>query len=154
MDDSTLELKGLEDLVKALNQKAPVIRIGIMGDHNARKDGSTTNSEVGAAHEFGTSKMAKRSFLRVPISDNLNNKMEESHMFNKEQMRDVIKNKDITPWLKTVGVIAFSIVQEGFASNGYGKWAPYKDPNYKNKTGMKLVNDTDLRDSITWDISK
>jgi hypothetical protein len=76
----TLNVKGLDQLLKALKSKPPLARVGILGDKSVRATEGTfqTNAEIGAAHEFGTTTIPARSFLRVPISQNLQKEMEQS----------------------------------------------------------------------------
>lgn len=149
MADDELNTDGIDKLMKALKGKLPSIRVGILGG-GARSDG-LTNAEVGAFHEFGTTKIPQRSFLRIPITENLNKKLEQSGAFDKAALAQVIKTKSILPWMSKVGVLAEGIILEAFASNGYGKW-PGWSVGYKNKTGQILVDTQQLRSSITYEI--
>lgn len=152
MSDSayTLDVKGLDQMLKAIKAKTPVARIGILHD-SKRTGGNSTNAQVGAAHEFGTSKMPKRSFLREPLNDHLSSKIEESNLINKEVMAQVIKQGSVIPWLKQIATLAEGIVLEAFSSNGFGKWAPWKGI-YTSRTGQILVDSNQLRDSISTEV--
>lgn len=156
-EEDSINVKGLDQLLKAFKAKLPVARVGILGTHTSRvaKPGEKnhpTNAEIGAAHEFGTSKMERRSFLRMPISENLQKEMEIQNLLNKDAMAKVIKSGSIIPWMEGVAISALACVKDAFASNGGGKWAPWKNPNYTNNTGQILVDTTDLRDSNTWEV--
>lgn len=150
MADFDLKIDGLEKLLKALKGKAPSARIGILG--SAPRTGSkVSNAQVGAAHEFGTSHLPVRSFLRVPLNDHLTRRLESSGAFDPETLLEITKAGTIIPWLKKMVITAEAIVAEGFATNGFGKWAPWKAP-YKSATGMILVDTTQLRNSVTSEI--
>ncbi len=169
-DDTTINVAGLESLLKALKQKAPVARVGILGDSprqeaphvvsgasiERRTKGTTngpTNAEIGAAHEYGTNRVPQRSFLRVPITDNLQKYMENSGALDEDTMKAVIKSGTVTPWLKKVSALAKTIVLDAFDTGGFGKWASWKSGSYTNNTGNILVDTTQLRDSITDEVS-
>jgi phage gpG-like protein len=149
----TFNVTGLAQLIKALKVKPPECRVGILGDKVSRKtsDGPT-NSEIGAAHEFGTSRLPQRSFLRVPIGEGLQKEMDNSEMLSEDTMKAVIKSGSVTPWLKQVAACAEACVADAFATAGGGKWPAYKDDSYENNTGQMLVDTHQLRDSITSEV--
>ena len=155
--ETQVNVQGLDALLKALKAKPPKARVGILGG-NARsssKGTSTqTNAQIGAAHEFGTSKLPQRSFLRVPITDHLQKRMQNSNLLDKDVLKAVIKEGSVVPWLTRVAMIAEDIVLGAFDSGGYGKWAPWANPNYKNNTGMLLVDSQQLRNSITYEVTE
>lgn len=155
-DGETIELntKGLDQLVRALKGKLPQVRVGILGSKSNRgnaKDGQT-NASIGAEHEFGSSRMPVRSFLRMPISTFLNKKMENSGAFDEDVLRDVVKQATIVPWLKKVAVLAEAIVQEAFDTSGWGQWPKWRNPNYRNGNNRILDDTGQLRDSITSEV--
>lgn len=151
----TIEIKGLQQLLKALKKKLPIARVGILADKNSRAGGSTaTNAAIGAAHEFGTDKMPQRSFLRVPIAEHLAKKMEDSGALDESTLKEVIKSGSAVTWVKKIAVIAEGIVAEAFATGGFGKWPGWKNPNYKNKDNRLLVDTGQLRDSITSEVKE
>lgn len=164
-DTVTINVKGLDQLLKALKAKPPIARVGIMGSKNGphyatlesgQKQPShvPTNAEVGAVHEFGspTRNIVQRSFLRGPISDLLGKEIEAQGALDKDVMAQVIKSGSVIPWITKIAISAKGIVLGALASGGYGKWAPWKDPNYTNNTGMLLVDTTQLRNSITYEV--
>lgn len=154
MSDDAIEtynVKGLEQLLKALKAKPPVARVGIIGDNNARRDGPT-NAEVGAAHEFGTSKLPQRSFLRVPVSENLEKEMESAQLFDKDALAEVLKQGSVIPWMNRVAISAEACIADAFNTGGNGKWPAWKNPDYTNNAGQLLVDTTQLRNSILSDV--
>lgn len=151
-DDVILNTKKLDAMIKALKQKLPTIQIGVLGGKVTRKGfDHSNNASIGAIHEFGDPQhnIPVRSFLRMPIADNLEKDMESSDMFGVEEMNKVFKESSIDPWLKRIAVLAEGIVAKAFATGGFGKWPAWKNPNYKNGDMRLLVDTGQLRDSIS-----
>jgi phage gpG-like protein len=158
-EDFTLNVRGLEQLAKALKVKPPVARVGILGDKTVREPAegekkSLTNAEVGAAHEFGTTTIEKRSFLLTPIKDRLDSEMEKAGAFRPDVLLRVLKQGSVVPWLEKVASLAEGIVLDAFATGGFGKWKAWKNPNYTNNAGQILVDTKQLRDSITSEVKE
>lgn len=121
------DIKNLDEIIKALKNDY-TLRVGIIGSKakNVSHKGSTkTNAEIGTFHEFGTSKMPRRSFLE----DSLKLKLK----FNSEKLRDLKKvlftqffiKKAPQKFLQDLGAKCLMIIEEGFATNGFGRWKPY-----------------------------
>lgn len=153
-DDDTVYLntKGLDGLVKAMKENLSRARVGVLGAKTLRKSPGDTNAGIGAIHEFGSSKMPQRSFLRVPISDNLQKRMESSGALDKDVLKDVIKQGTFIPWLKKMAVLAEQIVAEAFETQGFGKWPAWRTPGYKNEHNRILDDTGQLKDSITSEV--
>ncbi len=152
--NTTLETKGLDQLLKALKAKPPEARVGILGQKAVRTDSKAgpNNAEVGAAHEFGTATLPQRSFLRVPIAEHLEKRMESSGALDKETLQEVIRNGTILPWMKKIAVLAEGIVKEAFDTTGFGKWPP-SNMRYK-AVKQTLVETQQLRNAITSDVKE
>lgn len=152
----TLNVKGLDQLLKTLRKKPPTVRLGIIGNKNLRsgKNNPPTNAQVGAAHEFGTENIPQRSFLRIPLLDHLDKELEKSGALDKDTLNEIIRTGALIPYLKKVAVLAEGIVMGAFDTGGYGKWAAWKNPNYQNNTGDILVDTQQLRNSITSEVSE
>ncbi len=151
-DHNTVELKdkGLKKLIKAFSEGIPSGRIGILGAAGKREGEGPSNAEIGAAHEYGTTTNPVRSFLREPINDHLDGKLKSSGAFSADTIKEVIATGNIRPYVEKICIVALAVVKEGFATNGYGKWKP---SNMLHKTNKQtLVETTQLRDSITWDV--
>lgn len=154
-EPDTISLKGFEQILKALkSNRQPYVKIGVLGNSQRSAKGSEknvpTNAEVGAAHEFGAParNLPIRSFLRAPLTENLDKAMDKSKLSDEKTLQEVIRLGTIRPWLTQVAIIAEEIVQDAFDTGGGGKWPKWKDPNYKNNTGQILVDTQNLRDSI------
>ena len=142
-----VQVKGLEQILKALKSQPPVVKVGILGD--AHREGGGTNAEVGAAHEFGTSTIPMRSFLRVPITEGLQKEMDKSHLSDPETIKKVIKDGTIVEWMTQISVCAEACVSDAFDTGGNGKWPAWKSSSYENNTGQLLVDTQQLRESVT-----
>ena len=149
----TMEVRGLDQLLKALKARPPVARVGILGS-NPREGGGPTNADIGAAHEFGTTTIPQRSFLRMPISEGLQGEMESSGALDKDVLANVIKSGSVVPWLKKVSKLALNLVFDAFDTEGNGKWPAWKIPGYTNNTGQLLLDTQQLRNSITDEVKE
>lgn len=146
-----LNTRGLDNLIKSIKDSDLKVKVGILSGKNARPNGTTeTNASIGAKHEFGIG-VPQRSFLRVPLNDNLQKKIDKG-VFTEDDIKEVVKLKSVLPWLKKIAVIAEGIVIEAFETGGDGKWPAWKNPNYKNGGGRLLVDTGSLRDSISSEI--
>lgn len=153
MSDDTIQFnkKELDAFIRALSGKLPYVRVGILGDKNARTGkGVNSNAVVGAAHEFGTTKLPRRSFLRMPIAERFKDYLDKSSAFDEDVVKKVIRSKSIVAWLQKVGIVAETTIADAFATGGFGRW---KTSNMKHKKVQQtLVETQQLRNSITSDV--
>lgn len=156
-----LNTPGLDKIMKALGGDTPRARVGILGDKTVRganEQGETktqtgpTNAMIGAAHEYGTSKIPQRSFLRLPISMELSGRLEDAGLTSKDTLKEVIKTGSVIPWLKKVAVAAENIVLDAFDNGGFGLWLPSDMTRKKNH--QTLVETQQLRNSITSEVEE
>ena len=154
MSDVELKIDGLERLAKALKMDPPpAIRIGILGGADTRKDGGLTNAEIGAHHEFGTSKMPQRSFLRIPLATELPKQLEKLGAVSDAEINRVLASGNMTPWLEKVRIVAEGVVLTAFDNGGYGKWPALKPSTMARKQVKQMLVETQqLRNSITSEI--
>jgi phage gpG-like protein len=155
----TIELKdkGLKQLQKAFKGKMVNVRVGILGKTTTRSVSRgtsgqvNTNATIGAVHEFGLGGMPVRSFLRMPLIEHLNKRLESSGAFEKSTLNAVVQSGTLKPWMNKVGVVAVGVVREAFATSGFGKW---KTSNMSRKKVKQTLTETgQLRKSITWDVT-
>lgn len=146
----TYKDKGLDAILKALKGPLPMARVGILGGGNSRSGKQSSNATIGAKHEFGEDGMPIRSFLRVPIIDNMQRYLEKSGAFTKDVLKQIVSEKSLTQWVKKLGIVGESIVADGFASGGFGKWKPSNMRFKQNK--QTLVETQQLRNSITSEV--
>jgi hypothetical protein len=151
-EDTTIDIKGLEKLIKALKGPAPEIRVGILGSGAARSGGGATNAYIGYCHEYGRG-VPQRSFLREPLSDLLGDRLEESGAFDESVMKEMVASGSLLDYSKKIGVLAEGIVLEAFDTGGFGKWAALKPRTLsRKKVHQILVETQQLRNSITSDV--
>ena len=154
-DGTTLEVKGLEGLLKALKARIPLARVGILAGKTVRGGGKSkepNNAQIGAIHEFGGGNSPQRSFLRVPISEQLHVRLKKSGALTEAVLKDVVRSGTVIPWLKKVAVMAEGIVADAFDTGGFGKWLP-SNMKYK-KNHQTLVETQQLRNSITSEVKE
>lgn len=177
-DGVTINDKRLKGLIDAFKGKIPKVSVGIIGGsgdreakakaaeitfeslmrkktvkkgEEAKAASPSTNAEILAAHEYGAPSrgLPQRSVLRVPISEHLARYLENSGAFDEKAITKVIEAGNLVPYLTLFGIQAEVVVQDAFDSRGFGRWAPWKNPNYQNNTGMVLVDTTQTRKAIT-----
>jgi hypothetical protein len=153
-NDTEMKIDGLEHLLKALKNKPPTIRVGILGSGNARdSQGGATNDFIGMQHEFGSVRVPKRSFLREPLADNIGKAMESSGALDADILKQAIKTGSVKPWCDKIAVLAEGIVLEAFDSGGYGKWKALKPSTLRDKKNAQILVETgQLRNSITSEV--
>jgi phage gpG-like protein len=152
-EDTSFNLTGLDNVLKSIKVSKKNVRVGILGDKNARTEaegGSLTNAEVGATHEFGTSTLPVRSFLMMPITGYLKNEIANSDIMGPENIRYLVKNSDPEKILEQIGYVAEGLVLKAFETGGFGRW---KESNMKYKeVKQTLVETQQLRNSITSEV--
>lgn len=146
-DTVELNTKGLDQIIKALKGKLPHVEVGVLGKNTKRSGSEVSNAKIAAFHEYGTKSLPIRSFLRIPIAENLQKYLEKSGAFDKETLRKVISQGSVVEWLKKVGMVAETIVADAFATGGFGKWKP--SDMRRKKVHQTLVETQQLRNSIS-----
>ena len=144
-----LDVSGLEQLEKMLNQQKTSIKIGILGDKNLRKDGGS-NAEIGVVHEYGNDTMPQRSFLRVPISSNLRKALSEAGLLEKKAVQQAIETGSFQELAELIAIEGVGVVMDAFDSGGDGKWKP--SDMTRKKVHQTLVEEQEMRESITYKV--
>lgn len=162
-----INTKALDALNKTLKDSKVIVRVGILGGKNVRNNATynqekskykinkkspanISNAEIGAAHEFGTTNLPVRSFLRMPIAEQFPKELTKAGIFNDKDIQEVIKNSSFRQFANKIGVLAVRTVLMAFDSAGFGKWKE-SNMHYK-KVKQTLVETHQLRDSITFDV--
>lgn len=153
-DDKTIYFndKNLKQILKALTGPFPKARVGILGTQGTVREDGLTNAEIGAAHEYGTSKLPMRSFLREPISTKLKIYLKDADAFNDDALKQIATSGSLNLFMKKIGHLCETIVSGAFDTGGFGKWPKWKDPGYQNNTGQVLVDTQQLRNSISSEV--
>lgn len=144
----TQDFKKLDKFVKALAvADGYAVEVGILGNKTNRKGGGMTNADIGFLHEFGTAKMKRRSFLRMPLLMKTNQIIKD--VMQAGALRLFAEGK-IELILKYLGLACESVILDAFDSAGFGEWDPDKVATTKRKKGSTPLIDTgQLRRSIT-----
>lgn len=148
----TVNSKPLQMLLKSITGKLPKARVGILGDKNARQ-GKNSNATIGLKHEFGDDKVPQRSFLRTPLQEYFGKYLENASLLDENAVKKILKTGTIIDVINIFGQVGRNVVLDGFHTAGFGKWKPHAK-GYTNRTGQILVDTTQLRNSITWDLEE
>lgn len=147
---ASISTKNLDQMMRALKGPIPTVRIGVLGKQNGRSNSNKTNAEIGVKHEFGLEGMPVRSFLRVPISDNLQKYLDQAGLNNRQVFLQTVRQGSFIVLLQKIGVVAESIVSDAFDTSGFGKW---KTSNMaRKKVKQTLVETQQLRNSISSEV--
>lgn len=114
-------IDGLNNLMRMLKNDYR-IRVGILGAKAAAQHDSKsrlTNAEIGAFHEFGTSRMPQRSFLMMPLEEKLS---EEIPKLKKYIFKQFFDKKAPRKFFEYLGSKSLDIIEEAFNTNGFGQW--------------------------------
>lgn len=144
--------KGLKNLIRMLKKNKASVRVGILGGHNARKEQGTTNASIGVKHEFGREGMPMRSFLRMPLNLKLQKYLNKTGFYDASKIAEMVNKMTFVPWLDKIGVVCEAVIQDAFASGGFGQWKP-SDMRYK-QNHQTLVETQQLRNSITHEVKE
>ena len=158
-----MNLKKMDAFVRGLD-KSYVVQVGIFGDKNPRgvaikkvkgkfrsKYGSSeqnlTNADIGAIHEFGSfaRHIPARSFLRMPV----NTKTKEIIQQASVGAAAMIAAGNIVKVMTRLGIAAENVIQQAFASRGFGTWKPdAKSTERRKGSSAPLIDTAQLRRSI------
>ena len=166
MSEIRADFRKLNNLLKALADKHQ-IQVGVFSDKDkARKDPGGKkpigNAELGAIHEYGSPSrhIPPRSFLRMP----LHVKGSEIARIVAPVVRTMLEEGRAVELKVKIGLAAEQVIDEAFATGGFGNWAPDKQRTVMAKTtksmkakirrqgkkitGMPLIDTGALRRSI------
>ena len=143
-------MDGWNDHVKKALQGNYVTRVGILGEKASEVHNETdkTNAEIGAIHELGLlAHVPERSFLRMPLETKLAGWIED----NLEIYENCMKKGNMKDWFEAVGFAAEKIINDAFATGGFGSWPALSPVTIAMKGGrtMPLIDTGQLRRSIT-----
>lgn len=150
----TVNLKGLEDLRKQLGNEY-VTRVGVLGGKVSRHDGGPmTNADIGVVHEFGSesANIPARSFLRMPVETH---GKEITKAMGGAMVKKAVESGNIKQVYQILGVVAERIVDDAFATGGFGQWPVLQQSTIDKKGSSAILIDTaELRRSISSDVKR
>jgi phage gpG-like protein len=150
----TLNLKGLENFTQQMAETYRA-RVGILGGHEQRGEGIIDNVTLGITQMFGsiTKNIPARDFLTLPIE--LNKREILNQVSSSRMVKSAIEANDAKKVYQILGAIALSFVLEGFATRGFGQWAPNKPSTIARKgSDSPLIHTGQLRRAQTSDVVK
>lgn len=142
--DFQLSLDELDLSLSKFSDDGSVLTVGVHEDDNAREDDSkTTNADIGAYNQFGTSDIPARPFLDIGVMSGVD---EYDQALNERE------HEDLEDALKTIGVFAQGAVRSYMTD----LQSPPNAPSTIKKKGSSnpLIDTGELRSSITWVVSK
>jgi hypothetical protein len=111
------------------------------------------NPTIGLAMEYGEmrnrfgGRTPPRSFLKVPLQTHLRDKIT---YIGRSVWRAILLKKGLRLALQELGWRAENVIQEGFATEGWGKWAPLHWKTVARKGSDSILIDSgQLRAAIT-----
>ncbi|MGH9678182.1 MAG: hypothetical protein ACRD36_13845, partial [Candidatus Acidiferrum sp.] len=110
------------------------------------------NAEIGVIHEFGSegAHIPPRSFLRMPMEEKRRELMKSFQTATSKAAMDSGRYREV---FRILGVHAEAIVQEAFATGGFGHWPALQPSTIAAKGSSAILIDTKkLRQSITSDV--
>lgn len=141
-------LKQLKENVQLLEHAH--VKVGVLGNKVARKDGGLNNPTIGAVHEFGSldKKIPARSWLRMPIMSKLPDVVKK---IGRSTFNAIAAKNGIVTALETLGTEAYNVIQDAFNTGGFGTWAPLKPSTIRRKKSSAILIDTaQLRQSVSY----
>lgn len=113
------------------------VRVGIIGSKASQSHGDNlTNAKLGTFHEFGSEDgkhPPKRSFLVMPISTKLNFNQETMKNMRKILFKQLFVKKAPEDFYKALLSKALEVVENAFATGGFGEWKPLADRTYARR---------------------
>ena len=150
-------------LIKLLNtfkKGLPSVKVGIIGDKaTVIREENLTNAQIGFIQEFGKhtgkQKIPARSFIVMPLKLHLNKYLQKKSSMTKGAFEKSVKEGKVNDFVAKVGIVAEEVIQDAFATSGFGNWAPNKPSTVKRKGSNKPLIDTgELRRSISSEVIK
>ncbi len=95
-----------------------------------------SNPSLGAEHEYGNpeNKLPERSWLRMPLLTKLTPKMLAT-----VDWVAIIRKRGLMRALASLGAMGEQVVQEAFATRGFGNWKPLEPETVKRKGGSTKI---------------
>jgi hypothetical protein len=128
-------MEKLGELVESLKRQ-PSLEVGVLGNKSARsqttgKWNGVTNADLACAHEYGVPQhgLPPRSILRTPLHDH-----RDRILGSVKGMAEKLLDKQGTRAIwNRVGVECIAVIEEAFATGGFGKWVSLKTATIMRK---------------------
>lgn len=142
----------LKEIVSELEMNK--VSVGIIGDAGMRTDSSGVSTlEKGLKNEFGSisERIPERSFLRKPITA----KLPEEKPKMQNMLLGAVEDGEYKKFFQKVGNLGVRIVDDAFATRGFGRWAENSKKTLKKKAPATepLIWHGELRKSISYKVN-
>ncbi len=143
------------ELAKAKNAR---VRVGILGSKADRfaitgAAAVKNNPTIGLEHEYGVMHnpwgciTPARSFLRMPLMTRLGLEIEK---IGRSVFRAIVLKRGINVALQNLGAVGENVVQQAFATGGFGQWPALSAITIRKKgSSAILIESAQLRKSVT-----
>ena len=144
--------------------KSYITQVGVLGQYNSRSTVVTTkkgkrvatkeksqetNASIGLTHEYGSISQGipQRSFLRMPLWLKFPQKLATIHKAMMDELE--YAKGSIKRFYVNIGILAEQIIQEAFATRGFGTWRENsKITKIRKRSDSPLIDSGQLRRSI------
>lgn len=138
MAEVKADLTEMYKLMRMLKEDYTV-RIGIIGAKakQQHKGSELTNADIGTFHEFGSADgkhPPQRSFLMMPIGNKLNFNNDEMKDMRKFLFKQLFLKKAPEEFYKGLMARALEVVENAFATAGFGEWKPLAASTYAHRS--------------------
>lgn len=151
----SLSLGPLEALRQQVKLLGPMrVKVGVLSRTDARKEGTINNATLGAIHEFGSIEagIPARSWLRMPLIQHL---PEAIKVLGADHWRELVEKQGLVGALKELGFLGEMVVDDAFATGGFGQWARLKRATIRRKKSAAiLIDHGELRQAVTSEVEK
>lgn len=145
-------LKQAEHYLRSLKEmKTKHVAVGVLESEATKRvyGNDTTVGQVAAIHEYGLGNSPQRSFLKLPQEL----KQKEISNFINKQMEKVFDGMSVSQGLGLIGQYNLNLIQDAFASGGFGKWDGLDPYTIQRKGSSGVLIDTGiLKNSITYEV--
>lgn len=129
--------------------KGAYVKVGLLGQDSNRGE-ALNNPTLGLIHEEGSASakppVPRRSFLKEPLMAKL---PEEIQAKGPVFWRKALLDKGVLYSLGVLGVQAENVVQEGFATGGFGRWKPLAPSTVRKKGSTAiLIESSKMRKAV------
>lgn len=128
------------------------VQVGLFADTAARsaEPGRIShNPGLGAVHEFGDPKhnIPERSFIRMPLMTQLGAQI----LAKGQSWLFVLRTRGAKRTLALLGALAEDIIQESFATAGWGQWPELKRATIRKKGSSRiLIESAQMRKAVAF----
>lgn len=150
MNTVTKDFSGLTKFKSQLTElaagRAQVGLFAANAGRSADEGREDSNPTLGFIHEFGSGRSPERSWLRMPLSLHLAPLI----ISRGSRWLESLRTQGAKRTLAFLGILAEDVIQEGFATRGYGAWAPNAPATVARKgSSAPLIESAQMRKAVS-----